>query len=643
MEFTFCNVSASDGGKELLHNVSGEVFPGELMAIMGPSGAGKTTLLNTLNGRVAYRGKITVGGTKLNKGLSRRMCYVLQQECFFGNLTLRETLQFTAMIRLPDSMSMEEKMSRMHAVVEDLDLSKCLDTIMGDMFKPGLSGGERKRASIACELLRDPAIIFLDEPTTGLDSSTAYSLVSMLKKYATKSNKIVIASIHQPSSQIFFHFDKLLLLTDGHVAYFGKTEGVVDHFHAAGIDIEENYNPADFILEGLSESNDLKQKLLDAVLIKNRIENDSSQRTTFAEITEQKSTGLFNQIRSKFRRKTNVADTEDATADCDMDPGSVAMSLIDIELPGDSYHNLNVENKGADFDINDNAKKWPTGFWTQYSQLTLRTFRESRKRILDKYKILENLVICGFVCLIFFQLPRSEDTLHDRMGAVFFIAAHWGFTPLFDAVSSFPMERMVVNKERSAGWYRLSAYYLAKMTSELVLILLQPTVFVVISYWIVGLNGVTSFFATIGTVFINSIAGQSFGFFIGIACVQVNQAMTVSITFQMAIMLLGGLFTRNIPFWIDWLKYLSFLHYSFHSLMVLEFQHAKPVLCLSPSSSSIFTVCQRDNTTVIPSEQILHYYHITWPYWQYIIPLLVFTVLFRILGYVTLRFFRKPF
>ncbi|XP_053388382.1 uncharacterized protein LOC123536199 [Mercenaria mercenaria] len=202
---------------------------------------------------------------------------------------------------------------------------------------------------------------------------------------------------------------------------------------------------------------------------------------------------------------------------------------------------------------------------------------------------------------------------------------------------------MVINKERSAHWYRLSAYYLAKMTSELVLVLIQPTVFVIIAYWVIGLSGIEAFFSTLGTVFIDSVAGQSFGLFIGIACMQINQAMTVSITFQMAIMLLGGLFTRNIPVWLDWMKYLSFLHYSFHSLMVLEFTDGKPVECLLPAENSAFTICQSANVTEIPSNQILQYYDVTWSYWQYILPLLLFTIIFRALGYFTLRYFRKPF
>ncbi|XP_052269377.1 uncharacterized protein LOC127870861 isoform X3 [Dreissena polymorpha] len=591
---------------------------------MGPSGAGKTTLLNTLNGRKQFSGSILVNGSPLNKAIKRNMCYVLQQEYFFGNLTLNDTLQFTAMIRLPEEMSRENKMARMNAVVKALQLEGCLGTIMGDMFTPGLSGGERKRANIACELLRDPAIIFLDEPTTGLDSSTSASLMSLLKAYAVQERKTVIASIHQPSSQIFFQFDKLLLLSGGQVAYFGLTENVVDHFQSVGVEIADDYNPADFILEALAESAEVREKLLHAA-------NGSIRAGPIEKfsVTEQNNgKNLLDKVSEKFTKKK--ANTTEETSG--MDPGSVRMSLLDLDNDLDAKDSVTNDNQ-----------KWPTGFWTQYSQLTIRTFKQSRSRILTVNKCAENLLVCAFVCLIFFQLPRTEDTLRDRMGAVFFIAAHWSFTPLFDAVTSFPMERMVINKERLAGWYRLSAYYLAKMTSELLLILIQPLVFVILAYWVINLNGIAAFFATLGTVMLNSVAGQSFGLFVGIACLQVNQAMTVSITFQMAIMLLGGLFTRNIPVFIDWMKYLSFLYYSFHSLMVLEFEHAQPVKCSSSSNSSVFLVCQETNVTSIPSHMVLEYYDITWSYWQYILPLLLFTVIFRVLGYITLRYFRKPF
>lgn len=121
------------------------------------------------------------------------------------------------------------------------------------------------------------------------------------------------------------------------------------------------------------------------------------------------------------------------------------MSLLDLY---DTDNDLDPDMEGPG--------KWPSGFWTQYSQLTIRTFRQSRRRVLCKGTVLQNFLICLVVCLIFFQLPRTEETLRDRMGAVFFIAAHWGFTPLFDAVTSCRLydinfQNNLWNIQRSSG------------------------------------------------------------------------------------------------------------------------------------------------------------------------------------------------
>jgi ABC-type multidrug transport system ATPase subunit len=117
---------------------------------------------------------------------------------------------------------------------------------------PGLSGGEKKRANVACEMLQNPDILLLDEPTSGLDSSLALTLIQLLSEWATQQDKVVVMSIHQPSSQIFHQFDDLLLLTDGHISYFGRQEGMVDYFHSIGVPFEDHWNPADYMRESLN-------------------------------------------------------------------------------------------------------------------------------------------------------------------------------------------------------------------------------------------------------------------------------------------------------------------------------------------------------------------------------------------------------
>ncbi|XP_046546159.1 ABC transporter G family member 21-like [Haliotis rubra] len=636
LELVFRNINYRVGDKHILQDISGIAQAGQLLAVMGPSGSGKTSLLNALAGRNGlHSGDVTLNKRPLDKQLKRKVCYVLQEDIFFAGLTLRETLMFTTMMRLPDYMNHEDKMDRMEDIIDALDLRGCLDTIIGDALVRGLSGGEKKRANIACELITDPAIILLDEPTSGLDYSIALSLVKTLKQYTTERNKMVITTLHQPSSQMFYQFDKLLLMSEGELAYFGDSENVMTFFKDIGMPMAEHYNPADFIVEKLREDEKTRRKIVDAadairgtdnwplVLRGNTDPGLNDDRTPLTTIRRSFKPSLKYLTHSPIYRKVSKRLRR---TDAKFQPDIEASETGSVDM-------LNLK---------EDKDKWPTGFFTQFKQLTVRTFKNSKSRILNKLRLLEALLLCVLVSLLWFQLPRNEETLRDRMGVIFFIALHWSFTPLFDAVSTFPSERVVIQKERSAGWYRLSAYYFAKMTSELPLILLLPTAFIIISYWCIGLNGAGPFFGTIFTVMLGAICGQSIGLFLGIVFMDFQKAMSIVTLVMMAIMLLGGFYTRHLPFWLDWIKYFSFLHYTFHCLMVLEFSGDKTVQCATTTGASQFSSCLTTNETSVTNYQVLSFYEVQPSYWVYVFPLIFFICLFRLLGYLILRFVHKP-
>ncbi|KAL3885005.1 hypothetical protein ACJMK2_025104 [Sinanodonta woodiana] len=216
----------------------------------------------------------------MDKKMRKRLGFVLQEDIFFASLTLKETLYFTSMIRLPESIPTADKLQQIDDLAEVLDVKKCLDTRMGDMFSPGLSGGEKKRASIICELLTNPDILLLDEPTSGLDSSTALALMQQLRKLADEKNKIVIFSIHQPSSQMYHMFDKLLLLAQGKVAFVGERSDALVHLEQVGFECGIHYNPADFISNSRT-----KFKFISASYV--AINSDSSDNRTVKETLEE--------------------------------------------------------------------------------------------------------------------------------------------------------------------------------------------------------------------------------------------------------------------------------------------------------------------------------------------------------------------
>lgn len=245
------NSSKSEEDKIILKDVSGIVSPGEMLAILGPSGCGKTTLLTGLGGRLVdghLDGAITYNNKPFSNAMKRSTGFVTQDDVLYPHLTVYETLVFTALLRLPKTFSVEEKTSHAEAIIPQLGLTKCKDSIIGGPLLRGISGGERKRVSIGQEMLINPSLLFLDEPTSGLDSTTALRIVSTLKDLVN-GGRTVVMTIHQPSSRLFYMFDKVLLLSEGNPLYFGRAEDAMGYFSGIGFPPFVAMNPSDFLLD----------------------------------------------------------------------------------------------------------------------------------------------------------------------------------------------------------------------------------------------------------------------------------------------------------------------------------------------------------------------------------------------------------
>jgi len=164
-------------------------------------------------------------------------------------MTVRECLEFAAKLKLKGTL--EQKLTRVDEIVKELRLNKCQNTKIGGPLIKGVSGGERKRTSIGVELITDPNLIFLDEPTTGLDSFTATSVIETLRDLAL-TGRTVISTIHQPNSDIFEMFDRLMLMAMGKIIYFNEARLSVDYFAGIGYKCPELSNPADYFMSIMS-------------------------------------------------------------------------------------------------------------------------------------------------------------------------------------------------------------------------------------------------------------------------------------------------------------------------------------------------------------------------------------------------------
>ncbi|CAL1352422.1 unnamed protein product [Linum trigynum] len=245
--------------KWLVNGLSGFAESGRIMAVMGPSGSGKSTFLDALAGRLSpeasMAGKILLrDGDKMTGRSSslvtcRDVSYVTQDDAFLGTLTVKETLRFGARLRLPELTNAE-----LDAVVEDtaakMGLEECADTKIGNWHLRGISDGERRRLSIAVELLAQPRVLCLDEATTGLDSAAAFFVVESLRNVARDGGdgRIVVCSVHQPADDVFRLFDDLLLISSGEAVYFGECQGAVKFFADSGFPCPIRRNPPDHFL-----------------------------------------------------------------------------------------------------------------------------------------------------------------------------------------------------------------------------------------------------------------------------------------------------------------------------------------------------------------------------------------------------------
>ena len=249
--------------RRIINEVSGSFKCGELTAIIGPSGSGKTTLLNILTGfRKDFEGKVTYQSesSEINwKAFKKYSRYIQQDDALYPFFTVQETMSMAAELKLESNLGRDVKQKIMNNVLSSLDLIRNIHTRCGN-----LSGGEKKRLSIALEMVKNPAVMFLDEPTTGLDSSATMQCATVLKNLA-RNYRTVICTIHQPSSTIYEMFDHVYLIAEGRCIYQGDPMNLVTYLSRVGLICPKYHNPADYVMEVMcNEYGNFNERLADA-------------------------------------------------------------------------------------------------------------------------------------------------------------------------------------------------------------------------------------------------------------------------------------------------------------------------------------------------------------------------------------------
>lgn len=593
--------------KTILKNVSGAAYPGEILALMGPSGSGKTSLLDALSGRSAFEeGMLSVNGTEAKeavmKKLKRKIAYVKQADIFFGHLTVRDQLTYTALLRLPSTTTRNEKHAEVSRILSMLRLDKCADTPIWL-----LSGGEKKRVNIGTELLTDPRVILLDEPTSGLDSTSAVALLKMLHTLAKENGKTIVTSIHQPSSAVFRAFDRLIMLAEGSVVYYGTPVDSLKYLRDMNMACPDGYNAADHWMDLLvvdsaieDDEDDEKQNGFGS---KNASQNnllllqsDASASTTTDNEEKKDDVTIQTKNNKQGTSRSHLIGAWDSDAFSDQ---------VDQDIQKDADNNLTAETASLHSSLtsHNSESKYNVSWFTQFKVLVHRSMRNARSAIFTTMNLMKSMAIGLMMGLLWFQLPYTEKTVNDRVSYFFFTMTYWVFDAMFTALMSFPSERAIIFKERACGAYHLSAYFLAKSLSEAPTRLALPLIYMTISYWLAGIN--PSFYIFLGTTMctlLSVMAGESIGLVIGASVMDQEKALVIMVVCSLTLMVLGGFFVENIPPFISWLKFLSPFKYAFDASQQMVFNENVPC-----DGSGVMEKCKGLDTGYVTPDEMLVY------------------------------------
>mmetsp|Transcript_13051 Transcript_13051/g.17791 ORF Transcript_13051/g.17791 Transcript_13051/m.17791 type:complete len:779 (+) Transcript_13051:50-2386(+) len=257
ISFRGLNLTLKSNQKTILHNVSGAVVHHRLTAVMGPSGAGKTTLLSLLRGIAHYAdvtGELRVNGHCVSSlaGYRQRMAFVSQDSIMYDELSVEDNIKYSAVLFNQRGFTkLEQLWPMVEAAEEFMEITSIRTMIVGNVKKRGISGGEKKRVSIAMELVKESSLFFLDEPTSGLDSATSLSIIRTLHHLCDLGVNVV-ATLHQPRQEILQLMQDLILLApEGRVVYCGPVIDLENTFSSLGFVCEARTNIADFAMDVL--------------------------------------------------------------------------------------------------------------------------------------------------------------------------------------------------------------------------------------------------------------------------------------------------------------------------------------------------------------------------------------------------------
>ncbi|EDW87280.1 ATP-binding cassette sub-family G member 4 isoform X1 [Drosophila yakuba] len=585
--------------KEILHGLNGSFRSGELTAIMGPSGAGKSTLLNVMSGfcSTGVSGDIRVNRKPMAPSSERfrqMLCYIHQDDLLRPQLLVGEIMLLAAHLKLGFKVTKAYKMDLIKHILSLLGLDHRYNVPTGK-----LSGGQKKRLAIALELISNPPVLYLDEPTTGLDSSSCSSCVALLKKLASQGHTIV-CTIHQPSALIFEMFDKLYTVVDGHCMYQGPVRELVPFLADQQLVCPSYHNPADYLLEvAVGEHQRDLNELIHAA---NKKYYEDVDRNSFMSSTD------FAALVATIKDNIGTKSLGEALASV----AQVQFSNFDYvkaspqELALEEIKALNGATEGTDPELleknlqphpHPQTQKLASG--SEIARPAMANAIRSASFLMQYVLLMQRILICAkrnyflllarifshiFIGVVFGYLymnvgNNAQSVLGNYVylyGSTLLLV----YTGKMAVVLTFPLEIDMLTREHFNRWYKLGPYFLSLISFEIPFQSLCTAMYIIISVHLTGNDATDSFriyyFVLLGIM--ASLSAQAWGFFVGAT---LPTKLAVFLGPILAVMFsVFGFCTRYIDITplFRWMWHLSYFRAGFHGALNAIYGMDRPFL-----------------------------------------------------------------
>ncbi|XP_044735311.1 ATP-binding cassette sub-family G member 4 [Chrysoperla carnea] len=605
----------NSGTQTILKSVNGRFQSGHLSAIMGPSGAGKSSLLNAVSG---YRSVGVKGIFKINDQLRdentfhKSSCYITQEDLLQPFLSVDEVMTFASNLKLSTDISAEKKQTIVDTILTDLGLydHKLTSTEC-------LSGGQKKRLSIALELVNNPPIFFLDEPTSGLDDVSTKYCIKLLHKLS-RQGRTIVCTIHQPSATLFEMFDHVYVLSRGQCVYQGATNALVSFLSSSGLECPKHYNPADFIIEvtdgdNLDNIKMLSDKIGNGKLCKyaaieidkmtNRIQNYQQNDATQNENDNNMRT-ITKYTKTKSISKVYESTTLPLTHACDFERLSTYMEY-EFNYSTNKFHQFIVILQRMLKQIFRNT----TGLKVQFT----------------------HYLMCGLMIgTMFYNNANDGAQMFNHLKFCVGVILFFAYTQLMIPVLVFPTEVKLVKKEIFNRWYSLTPYYAALTVSKIPVQLTLNMMFLAMVYFMSGLPNEWfrfTLFALIGNL--TSFIAEGIGLAIG-SIFNITNGCAVGpgvVAPFLGLAVYGFDFAKEIPWFLYAVMKVSFMRCGVVALVLTVFGYDRPVLdcndvyCLFDHPEKLLNFLDISNSSV----------------WSELAAMVGILLFFRTICYVSLR------